>query len=196
MHYQIQHKSHNSCLIKYTKSYRRRGRKKRSDLSLVVLGVIAIMLGVDIVVVIIACIMIGLFFSVMKTPNFNFEIELNRRKNLLSIKNSEQSNPKVKTYPLDHFNGFGSRDLERAQADLFLKIEPSMGLFQKIPIWKFETPVPRANAAKIIHDVDEWLKLTAEADRVEEGQDAEVLSPEAPELEPEPEILRDFRDME
>ena len=134
------------------------------------------------------------FFSLTKAPYFNFEIELNRPKNLISIKNSEQSNPKVTTYPLDHFNGFGFRELEQSEADLFLKMEPSIGLFQKIPIWKFEHPVPLANAIKIIHDVDEWLKLTAETDRIEESQDAEVLPPEEP--EPEPEIFRDFRDME
>jgi len=188
MPYKIQHKSQNSCLIKYTKGKGTR-RKKRSDLSLVVLGIIAIMIGVDIAVVIIACILIWFFFSLTIAPYFNFEIELNRPKNQISIKNSEQAQPKVTTYPLDHFNGFGFRELERAQADLFLKMEPSIGLFQKIPLWKFEHPVPLANATKIIDEVDSWLRLTKRTSAIEDSQDVE-------ELPQEPEIIRDFRDMD
>ena len=192
MPYKIQHKSHNSCLIKYTKGKGTR-RKKRSDLSLVVLGIIAIMIGVDMGVVIIACILIWFFFSLTVAPYFNFEIELNRPRNQISIKNSEQAQPKVTTYPLDHFNGFGLRELERAQADLFLKIEPSIGLFQKIPIWKFEHPVPLANATKIIDEVDSWLRLTRRTSAIEDIQEVEEL-PQEPAQEPE--IIRDFRDMD
>ena len=134
------------------------------------------------------------FFSLTKAPYFNFEIELNRPKNLISIKNSDQVQPKVTTYPLAHFNGFGFRELEQSEADLFLKIEPSIGLFQKIPIWKFEHPVSRANAEKIIDEVDNWLRLTTETRVIEESQNTDPLHQEEPEEETE--IFRDFRDME
>jgi len=150
-------------------------------------------IGIEVLLVVMSLFAVGIILKAVQPPYFNFEIELNRRTNLISIKNSDQVQPKVTTYPLAHFNGFGFRELEQSEADLFLKIEPSIGLFQKIPIWKFEHPVPLANAIKIIDATDEWLRLADDLPAIEEVQDAEEL-PQEPVQEPE--IIRDFRDMD
>jgi len=203
MPYEIKHKSHNACLIKYTKS-KRSHRKKRYDLTLVVLGVFAVTIGVDLVFVVLSLLAVGIILQAVQPPYFNFEIELNHRKNQVLIKNTDQAQPKVTTHSLAHFTGFGLRELtppqksnHKSQAELYLKMEPNRGLFKKVPIWKFEYPVSLANAIKIIDATDEWLRLTDDrlADDKSRIENKYLLDELVPE-EKEEEIFRDFRDMD
>ena len=189
-------------MIKYTKRKGTR-RKKRSNFPLVVLGLIAIMIGIDIGVVIIACILIGLW-TFAKQPRYtNFEIKLDRRENQISIHNSDQANPKVTTHALDKFRGFeysetpprgGSKKMN--QAELFFRFGPSKDLPREVhvPVRKHSHPAPVKNIADLIAAADNWLRLTTETRVIEESQNTDPLRQEEPEEETE--IFRDFRDME
>jgi len=102
----------------------------------------------------------------------------------------------MKTYPLDRFRGFGfhetpSRSKRNAGAKLFLKLGPSEALSELVPIRKPNLRIPIDNAQEIITKIDKWLGLPVEAHVIE--YDPQMTDP-AP--EPEPKILRDFRDME
>lgn len=188
MPYKIQHKSQNSCLIKYVKDKRSR-RKKRYDLALLVFFIIALMIGVDFILAGAMWFAARIVFGALQPPYVNFEIELNRQKNRIYIRNSDQPRAKVTTYPLTDFNGFGVREQEHLQAELFLKLEATQGGFQKVLVQKNEYPVPRKNAEKIVEAVDEWLRLSDDTQSIEAA-----ITPNEPMQEKE--IFRDFRDMD
>jgi len=194
MPYEIKHKSHNACLIKYTHDKASRGFNS-TDLTVVTAAVIALMMGIPIIIV--GVITVLLFsFGRNKSKSFkpNFEIELSRPKNRISIRNSEQLQPRTVTHTLSYFKGIvvnKSRNLKTStgrvtRVNLFLKFEQSSGLIRNIPIRNRAYPVSIQNAEDIIAAVEDWLAL----------EDIPNIDETMPEPEPEPEILRDFRDMD
>ena len=192
MPYNIQHKSHNSCLIKYTKGNETRG-PFRINLSVIIFAGIALMIGVDFAVIIIGYILFSLFIKRAHPSQINFEIDLNRRTNQISVRKSNQVQPKTTTYPLDQFKGFGFKETSLPAkskgaylVSLFFKLETSKGLLREAPIQKHDHPVLLSNALKIVEEIDDWLAQTAKTPVVED----------IPEPEQEAEILRDFRDVD
>jgi len=127
----------------------------------------------------------------LKRSRPNFEIELSRTKNLISIRNSEQIDPKVTSHNLSEFKGFKFVKSKRrqkykaqTQAEIFLRFKTSGVTFENIPIRNRAYPVPIKNAKDITASVDEWLSLSKRK-----------VTPILEEPVVEPEILRDFRDM-
>jgi len=188
MPYKIQHKSQNSCVIKYKKDKRSR-RKKRYDMTLFVCFIIMVLMGVDILFAGAMWLAAGIVLGALQPPYVNFEIELNRQKNRIYIRSKDQPRAKTASYPLSDLGGIGVRNLKRSQADLFLKIRSEQDGFQKIPVRKLDHPVPRENAETIAEAVEEWLRLTDETQMIEES-----VTPDDPPQEEE--IFRDFRDMD
>jgi len=162
-----------------------------------------------------------LFSSVNLTnpPRRSFSIELNRYKNHITVKNTGQANAKSTVLPLEHLLGFGLQETERPKkskkqpyAGLFFKFDEGVldsplakksevlevakrvsdgngGYFWPIPVRDITHPAPVKNAEKIIAATDDWLTQVDSHSTI----DANV---EMDEPAPEPEIIRDFRDME
>ena len=125
----------------------------------------------------------------LQPPYVNFEIELNRQKNRLYIRSQDQPRAKTVLYPLSNFNGFGVRDFNGSQAELFLKIRSEQGDVVEIPVQKHDYPVPHENAQTIAEAIDGWLRLSDDTQLIDEA-----IIPDEPAQEEE--IFRDFRDME
>lgn len=216
MPYTVKHKSHNECLIEYVEDSGAR-KKHGLNLTMIVFGIIAVIFGIDIVVVFCLIVIMIFWKNLTRPPLRGFEIELNRPRNRITIKNTHQAQPKSTVYPLDNFQGFGlyetrSGKTSKPLSQLFLKFDEGVldsplakksgligkakrtaeadgGFFWRVPIRDSRALTPNANAEKIMTATDEWLGRHAEDEswnRISE-QDAQ---PE------EPEILRDFRDME
>ena len=194
MPYDIKLKSHNSCLIKYTKGHETRG-STGINLSVIVFAVIAFMFGVELVPIIIGYIIFSIFLKKSNPAPSNFEIELNRRTNEISVRKSDQANPNVTVYPLNQLKGFGFNDTSRrakskkaALVNLFFKLEPSKGIIRDVPIQKHDHPVPISNAVDIIEEIEDWLGRTEDIPVIEEVQPLDEPAQE--------DIIRDFRDMD
>ncbi len=124
-----------------------------------------------------------------------FEIELNRVKDLVSIRNSEYLHKKPITYPLSVFKGLDVHEtvLRRKsktliQAELLLKIEPIRGLVRKIPVRKGLYIVSPDNAADIVEATNKWMRQTSNIAMTNIVQKPDELISE--------DIIRDFRDVE
>lgn len=227
MPYKIKYKSHNSCLIKFKKNKGPR-RKKRINLSLIVLGIIAVIIGIHFLFVMIGFFAIGLFFNKPAAPRSDFEIEFNRRKNQIVVRKSDKIKPKSMIYPLSSLKGFGFHQLSvqsksrraspkhAALATLFFEFDSDIFLdngetesplirnapqvtevdgehFWQVPLQKDGYIIPVSDAVEIIKSMDDWFM---QHDTNLEVEDIPILETQTPEPESEPEILRDFRDME
>lgn len=215
MPYEIKHKSRNECLIKYVKGD---DPIPRAGLGWPLFGggIVAVLMGMDIILVIFLLIFIPFLFAKINPPPRDFEIKLNRSENRITIHNTEQLTPKVMTYALDNFMGLGlaeksapKRSKHGAYAELFLKFESSLTLnsattkdtlfnrakktqedgesFWKTPIQPISYPVPLDNAVDILESVEEWLG---------DAQGGETLESEEDVHAQEHELMRDFRDFE
>jgi len=217
MPYQIKYKSQNSCLIKLAKNKAPRG-KKRASLSLIVMGIIAVMIGVPVLVIMIAFLFIGVVLNKRLPAPTDFEIEFNRPKNRMTVRNTGQVKPKEMLYPLDCLKGFGFHQIKAearrgpALAALFFEFDDRIYLqngetdspllrdaekitevdrevFWQVPIQKGGYIIPVADAVDIMRTMNHWLAQSA-------LDIAEAEHPLPDEPTPEPEVFRDFRDME
>ena len=176
-------------------------------------------MGLDLIAALFAGAVFLYWVSSLKSSRKDFEIELNRPKNKIIVRNSKQLNPKSLIYPLDNFIGFG---VSKAQSPLDSKHGAYGGLyfkfnhdvkshekaskntllhlaqkqvdegqsFWKTPIQKLRYPVPLDNAVDIVDAVDTWL--ASEGTLINQ---VESTSIDAPIPDYEPEVLRDFRDV-
>jgi len=209
MAYEIGHKSHNECLIKYVVDDAS-GNNFWLELLVVALVVMALLAGTDLLIIFIGFIVLVTILKKAKPRRTSFEIELNRKKSLISVRSDKPGVAALRTYPLENFIGFGhveSRGPKTSKtgslADLFLefddniderfisaknsllssgelKTDPNGEIFWQVPIHKVGHHTPIANAEKIIAAVDSWLGPKA----IDQGTD-----------EPAP-IVRDLRELE
>lgn len=192
MPYKIKHKSHNECLIEYVGDGKAHKGIKAAQLSVFIFAVMMYLIGMPIGYVFVgAVIILSFIHEDEERSRPNFEIELSRTKNLISIRNSEQIDPKVTSHNLSEFKGFKFVKSKRrqkykaqTQAEIFLRFKTSGVTFENIPIRNRAYPVPIKNAKDITASVDEWLSLSKRK-----------VTPILEEPVVEPEILRDFRDM-
>jgi len=218
MPYKIKHKSYNECLIEYVEDGPVR-EKSGVSLTMIVFGIIAVLVGIDFMVVLGVIIIMAFWRNLTNPPRRSFSIELNRYKNHITVKNTGQANAKSTVLPLEHLLGFGLQDTQRPKkskkqpyAGLFFKFDEGVldsplakksevlevekrvsdgngGYFWPIPVRDITHPAPVKNSEKIIAATDDWLEQAGD------NSSAEVwVETDTP--EPEPEIIRDFRDME
>ena len=218
MPYIVKHKSYNECLIEYVEDGQLR-RRPRVSLTMIVFGIMALLIGIDFALVIGVIIIMAFWRNLTNPPRREFSIELNRQKNHIIVKNTGQVNPRSTVLPLDHLLGFGLRETQppknaknQPYATLFFKFDGEVlksplakksevlelakkvpdgygGHFWPIPVRSIAHPAPVANAKKIIVATDDWLMQADQPPSVE--SDFAIDIPEE-----EPEIIRDFRELE
>ena len=218
MPYKIKHKSYNECLIKYVEDGPVR-EKSGVSLTMIVIGIMAILIGVDFIVVICIIIIMAFWRNLTNPPRRSFTIELNRHRNHITVQNMGQANAKSTVLPLEHLLGFGFHETQRPKkskkrpyARLFFKFDEAVldsplakksevlelakrvsdgkgGYIWPIPVRDIAHPAPVKNAEKIIEATDNWLMQVDGHTPLEE-------SIEMDEPAPEPEIIRDFRELE
>jgi len=218
MPYEIKHTSRNECLIQYTLDDEA-DRKKGVGLPVLTFGVIAIVMGMDISAAIIIVVLVLFLIGRLHPPRTDFEIEINRRKKRITVRNTKQLKPKSMVYPLDNFFGFEISEAQSPQkskhgsyGDLFFKFNNAVKanekasrntllhratkqvndgrVFWKTPIRAQSYPVPLDNAVDIVEVVDAWLDTNHDVEN-----QIEAASVDTPNPDPEPEVMRDFRDM-
>jgi len=221
MPYKIQHKSYNSCLIKFDKNKRPRP-KKRFNLSIVVFAAIALIIGIDIGIVMVAVIFFWIITRKAQLPRSDFEIEFNRPKNLVTVRDSNTAQPSEVTYPLNSLKGFGF--LQIPNQSKTRQTSPQYGALAKL-FFEFDNRIFNSGSdtnasitrnAKKIYEVDGdfyWLiplqlgdhiipvaKAVEIKDSMDEwlrrtNRDNALDEIHQDEPEQEVEILRDFRDI-
>lgn len=218
MPYAIEHKSYNECLIKYDEAGPVR-EKSGVSLTMIVVGIMAILIGIDFVVVICIIIIMAFWRNLTNPPRRSFSIELNRHKNHITIKNTGQTNAKSTVLPLDNFLGFGFHETQRPKkskkqpyAKLFFKFDEGVldsplakksevlelakrvsdgdgGYVWPIPVREKTHPAPVKNVQEIIESTDAWLMQADHHSYVDTGYEIDGPAPE-------PDIIRDFRELE
>lgn len=217
MPYKIKHKSYNECLIKYVEDGPVR-EKSGVSLTMIVIGIMAILIGVDFIVVICIIIIMAFWRNLTNPPRRSFTIELNRHRNHITVQNMGQANAKSTVLPLEHLLGFGFHETQRPKkskkqsyARLFFKFDEGVldsplakksevlevakrisdgkgGYIWPIPVRDIAHPAPVKNVHSIIAATDAWLMQ-------EDGQPAIEASEKIDEPLQEPEIIRDFREL-
>lgn len=218
MPYKIKHKSYNECLIQYVED-NPAGERSGVSLTMIVFGIVAVLIGIDFLLVLGIIIIMAFWRNFTNPPRRSFSIKLNRHKNHITIKNTSQANPKSTVLPLEHFIGFGFHETQRPKkskkqpyADLFLNFDEGVlnsplakksevlelakrisdgkgGYVWPIPVRDISHPAPVKNAQKIIAATEDWLMQVDSHSAIE-------ASDEMDEPAPEPEIIRDFRELE
>jgi len=186
MAYEIGHKSQNECLIKYVVD-ENSGSHFWFELFAVIFVLMALASGIDLLIIIIGFAILAMALVKLKPRRGSFEIELNRKKNLISIKSNKPGVAALRTYPLENFKGFGRVEIPRSMknkskpiADLFLEFDDEIDerfisaknsllnraelktehdgeLFWQVPIHKIRHHTPLDNADTLIAAVDSWL---------------------------------------
>jgi hypothetical protein len=209
MAYEIAHKSQSECLIKYVVD-ENSGNNFWLELLIVAFVLLALASAVELLIIIIGFAITASVLVKAKPRRATFEIELNRKKNLVSIKSNKPGVAALRTYPLNNFKGFGLVERPRSKkkkngplADLFLefddaidaksisaknsllnqgelKTEPDGEIFWRVPIHKIKHHTTIKNAEKTIASVDAWLGPKAIEKQTNEP----------------PVIMRDLRELE
>ena len=186
MPYEIQYKSRNECLIKYVKGDDPKS-KKGFGWPIFIFGLIAVVvLEMNIIVTLIMCFILITWLNKLEPPLIDFEIKLNRPKDLITIQNTEQARPKSMTYPLSGFMGFELSETDTpkksnhgAYAELYFKFNGAVKshanttqntmmkrdkakvkngkTYWKTPIRSTRYPVPLDNAVDIFESMKDWL---------------------------------------
>lgn len=209
MAYEIAHKSQTECLIKYVVD---KNSGNNFWLEIVIVGFVLLALAsrIDLLIVIMGFAITASVLVKAKPRRATFEIELNRKKNLVSIKSNQPGIAALRTYPLNNFKGFGSVEWSESRnkkkgplADLFLEFdddidaqfisaknsllsqgelrtEPDGEIFWRVPIQKVRHPTTVKNAETTIASVDAWLGPKAIEKKTHEP----------------PTIMRDLRELE
>lgn len=219
MPYEIKHKSRNECLIKYVIGDDPK-HKKSTWLPIFIFWIIAVVaLELSLIAAFIGAVLVVTALNKIDPKRFEFQIELNQAKNLVTIRKTKQFNPKLTNYPLNYFMGFElsermtpNKSNHGAYVELYFKFENAMKsnlkttqktllhrakekrdgygrLYWKTPIQRSHYIIPLDNALEITEVIDRWL-----GDNI--PKQSETASIEAPTPDSEPEVLRDFRDMD
>ncbi len=218
MPYKIKHQSDSECLIEYVEDGQYR-RRPSVNLTMIVGGAIALIFGIDFAIVLSVIVIMAFWRNLTNPPLRSFSIELNRHKNHIIVKNTSQANLKSTVLPLEHFLGIGFHETQRPKKSkkqpyvtLLFKFDEGVldsplakksevfemakrvsdgngGYHWPVPVRDIAHPAPIENARQIIAATDAWLMQSEETFYVEGKH---VLEDPIP----EPEIIRDFRDME
>jgi len=209
MAYEISHKSQTECLIKYVVDDTSGGNFWLETFG-VGFAVLALLAGIDFVIIIIGVVILAAAWSKAKPRRTSFEIELNRKKKTVSVKSDQPGVAALRTYPLKNFKGLGFEKSRQpkgkkksAVANLFfefdddieerfisaknsllgqgkLQTEPDGEVFWQVPIQKIKHHTSVENAKMTIASVEAWLGPKV----ITQGVD-----------EPAP-IMRDLRELE
>lgn len=210
MAYEVVHKSQNECLIKYVVEDEPDG-KFWLEFLLVGVAVLALLGGTDLLIVIIGFVIISAAIIKNKPRRTAFEVELNRKQKLVSIRSNQTGVATLRTYPLENFKGFKSVESLRAKrkkkngpfVELYLKFDDDIdGRFIEA-----KNSLLKLGVLKTKHDGDVFWQVPLQKIRhptpvdnankviasVDDWLGPKVIEDSANEP---PAIIRDLRDMQ
>ena len=222
MPYEIKHQSRNECRIRYVKGDDPDIKIKLSW-PIIGFGFVAVFMGLEFFYAILIVFIIIRGIEKLQPPRPNFEIELNRPNNRITVRDIGQTKPKKLIYPLNHLIGFGLSEISApkqskhgAYTELYFNFDGAAKLqlktyqvsllsraekqetqdgriFLKTPIRSKSYPVPHENGIDILEAVEAWLGKT---ENIAENISEDVLTPDLTPPVETADVIRDFRDID